>query len=1199
MSFNPSGGAQASLSVFSGLCSEMAPPDLPDGVSPDCADNEFVPGNVFSRRCLAKVFSSAFSGSPVPTLTYGKSFVTPSGGIQNLYLDSNGALWMEDLLNSPGTRTQIAQVTPGSYAKSVTAFGREYIAICNTLHGSDIPFQWDGVNLNRVTQDGPGSPPNVSTLVIPAVAMLSSGAGSGLTVVNATTTSLVGGNYTRVTVNVSSGASVLMPGNVVTLVGTSNALLNLTFPVAFVPSDTQIILYAFYSTFETGTGGTTSATSAYSISRANNIVTVNTASTHNLQVGYQAQISGVDATASPVAAISTVIINNTDSPGTATVTTSTPHGLSSGENIILRGIPSIAVGGGISAVSRQGGIVTVTTSAAHSLLPGSVVTLSGVSNSTFNTTLQVQFVIDSTNFTALQSDTADATSSGGNVNLSWPLPDTAVPTLFEVLDVPSATSFQVQVSWSDGTWTSGHVYLPWDGTYFVSTVNSSTQFQYQQNGPDMQSTAVGTVTPHGQVAPGQHQLQVLFLTNQGYVTKPSPPVTFNANGGQYVSVSNIPLGPSNIVARILAFTGAGGAYFFYIPVPAQVNGQIVSTATQINDNTTTSALLDFGDNTLFQALGINIPGNTPVNQIVLDGALAFGYYASRLITWGQRNRIQNLLNMSFDGGALPTSSTLPTGWIPNSAGAGGVLAAGHWNPGWSITAASPQGIHQSFYEDAYGAPIATPNTTYRLRCWLVGGSGTNTVVLTISSVSASFSSTATVSTVGAGGAWVEANFTTSMPTTIPTDMILTITGTVGVLVDEISIMYAQAPHLNTVMFGSYVDNPEAFDGLTGKFGASQDTRKIMDFGIIRQSMNFLTQDPSGRLHQVSDNGTTEPAGWTVNEIASDCGILSAFALTKSQADDNSASGGEEWFAWASSSGARIFGGDQPYKISQEIQPDWDLISPYYCTTTWALNDPVKRMMFFGLPQTNVDVQGAPSKIYTMSYRELDTAYQIATSGPIHTGLSGRLVATDHTRKWSPWNLTMNGASLMYRQATAGPGGLPPEALSVVLFAGNGQDPGAAAGFGNIYTLSAAKLTDDDYGQVHPYYTTYFFVTHEQEQALHCQNAKGEMVPLGSMRKLLQYVTAYIGYPAPSGTCNITLTFYPDSLTNAWPLTVTRALVVNPKFDLECAGGSAIGQRIAIKFAATPASGTDCGFSLQKVTAVLKRAERLLVRGSAT
>lgn len=76
--------------MFGGLVTETAPTDLPEGVSPDCAENVFTPGRVDSRPCLAKIFSTPFSGSPTPTMTYGKSFVTPSGGIQNLYLDSNG-----------------------------------------------------------------------------------------------------------------------------------------------------------------------------------------------------------------------------------------------------------------------------------------------------------------------------------------------------------------------------------------------------------------------------------------------------------------------------------------------------------------------------------------------------------------------------------------------------------------------------------------------------------------------------------------------------------------------------------------------------------------------------------------------------------------------------------------------------------------------------------------------------------------------------------------------------------------------------------------------------------------------------------------------------------------------------------------------------------------------------------------------------
>src|SRR6185312_7071248 len=107
------------------------------------------------------------------------------------------------------------------------------------------------------------------------------------------------------------------------------------------------------------------------------------------------------------------------------------------------------------------------------------------------------------------------------------------------------------------------------------------------------------------------------------------------------------------------------------------------------------------------------------------------------------------------------------------------------------------------------------------------------------------------------------------------------------------------PYLDTVAFGSYVNNPEAFDGLTGKFGAGTDTHKLMDFGIVRNALYLLTEDPGGRLHETVDNGVTEPSGWQVSEVGANCGMLSAFCLTKSQADDGTASGGEEWFAWAS------------------------------------------------------------------------------------------------------------------------------------------------------------------------------------------------------------------------------------------------------------------------------------------------------------
>ena len=62
-----------------------------------------------------------------------------------------------------------------------------------------------------------------------------------------------------------------------------------------------------------------------------------------------------------------------------------------------------------------------------------------------------------------------------------------------------------------------------------------------------------------------------FITRNSYYTAPSPPVTFTApTNVTGLAVTNIPIGPPNVVARVIAFTEAGqngvpGAYFKYLP----------------------------------------------------------------------------------------------------------------------------------------------------------------------------------------------------------------------------------------------------------------------------------------------------------------------------------------------------------------------------------------------------------------------------------------------------------------------------------------------------------------------------------------------------------------------------------------------------------------------------------------------------------
>ena len=216
----------------------------------------------------------------------------------------------------------------------------------------------------------------------------------------------------------------------------------------------------------------------------------------------------------------------------------------------------------------------------------------------------------------------------------------------------------------------------------------------------------------------------------------------------------------------------------------------------------------------------------------------------------------------------------------------------------------------------------------------------------------------------------------------------------------------------------------------------------------------------------------------------------------------------------------------------------------------------------------------------MNYVGLDSAFAIGSTGPIKIGFTGKRIATDHSRKWTRWNanVMLNGAARMSR----GTGGLEP-----VVFGGNGTLLNTGIpGTGQAYTLNPAKYTDDDYGRLYPYYVTFMMPGDEMEQAKE----------IAGFRKLLVYLMAYISAPVAS---MLTVTAYADQLVTPWPNPTIRALQAVPLSDIELAGSSAIGNRIAVKFSVDPiplAATPDCGCNLQRFTAWMRKA-RLSVRGT--
>lgn len=1273
MAFNPQNAVDASVGVFGGLVTEMSPINLPEGVSPDCPECAFSPGSVFTRAAFQKVFNPPLA--PGTTIPYGKSFVAPNGVIYNFYLASNGVLYLENLTASPGTAAAFFYSFPGSYARSATAFGREYIAISDGLHGADIPLQFDGTNLDRVTQDGPGSPPTVQSIALPASQLTSTGntltrSNNSVTGVTQTPHGLKVGYLAQIS-NVPDSNSTGVEQTAISSVVTNNpsywgfdsglyrslfapgtAPLSAFYVTNFgftIPAAATILgVTVSFQSWLQGPGSPATIAqvalwrSGGQLGTVKSPATTLTVTPTAYPFGSAADLWGATLTptvvndptfgfaisetigsertfispsctvqvfytlsgSGTIAEIQSITINNESNPGLALVTTSQPHGLLPDEFVSIVGVEP-AVVSAVASAQWVTGVTTLTTAQIHNLTPGALIQVAGVTTSTGTTTFsfdgtfsvltvpapnQVTYV--QVPITAADPDVINATASTGNITVAWPIPtNTPTPTYFEVVSAPTATTFYIQVNYSDATWTTGTVGFIWEGTFYVTAVPGPTVFVYQQYGPNGATSAIGTVTPYGQMAPGIHQVRQSFLTRQGFLTRPSPWAQFIANGGQYPQISDLAIGPSNVVARVLEFTGALGALFYYIPTIPQVDGIIVGTATQINDNTTTAILLDFSDNTLFTGLGTSIPGNNTPAQITLDGALGFASFDNYNVTWGQRNKVNAFLNMGFDGG-FSGNGGVPTGW--NVVGTGGSLEEGvaplpRSGFGWEVaipSAGSGFGrIQQPAYVDVNGAPILTPNTLYGFRLFtstMAPLAGNFVVTVLFTSPSVGVLATATLPIVftilgnGEVAAYTEGTFNVMTPATIPSDTLLDIS--VGcnaggfITLDEMAVTFAQTPFTNSVFNVSYLNNPEAFDGITGQMGPSTDPNQVMDFATISDIPYILTLEPSGRLHEITSTATSLPSGWQVNERAANCGVLSAFALTRSQADDNSSSGGEEWFAWASETGARIFGGNQVWKISQEIQPNWNAndqqqspveVNMSAGLTAWTLNDPVGRVLYFGLP---LGAATSPTSVYTMNYRELDSAESIAFSPPYRASLSGRLISTDNTRKWSIWNVAMAGAARMYRGA---------DQLMPVFFTG--------AGFGNVYVLNPNQYTDDDYGAIGNYYVTCALPTREQEQGLQ----------LNAARKLLAYVTGFI-----QSIAQVELILYPANLDNPWPLVTVRTPGVNPTFDLEATGSNCEFFRCFFKFTPLPTAGsTDVWMAIQRVTASMKPS-RVRVRGSA-
>lgn len=865
-------------------------------------------------------------------------------------------------------------------------------------------------------------------------------------------------------------------------------------------------------------------------------------------------------------------------------------------SVTLSNLASIAAAP--NGATEVGNVVTITTTTPHGLFgPGVFVNIQGIPTAGYNGIYQVDQIISTTKFTVINAGSGLGADGTGTMGLALV---TVVTAAAHGLSVGDA----VVMAGNNGSFNNGApttaagVETPLYWTV-VQVINATT-FVFGLSGPGgtLNTTtltnggASGTVTPGGLVSAGTHGVTVHFLTRNGYETKPAPTkVSWTCLGNRKAQITGLPIGPPDTVARIIDFTGAYGGNYFNIPTNQQIPGNsllfngtlappTIVQSTWVLDNATTTVTVNFPDNTLFNGIGIDQPGNNLFAQCVLAPCLGMHFYASRLWAWGELNKVQKFQNMGFEGGIQSGVMTTPLGWTPVGTAGTLVNAPNGFGWAWQITgdgvAHTQGGLQQSAYQNELFQQILSPNTAYTMWVWAKASAPALAGLLEfqLSAASTGFSSIAFVAcnTISTTGKFIQINFPQNTPSVIPPDMVLTvfgfnITNGATIVVDEQMMVFTAQPFRDSFFRISYVNNFEAFDLVTGELGPTEDAAPLRCASTLRGEMVFQTAE---RMHRTSDNGTSEPNGWIVNEVAM-VGAMSVNSMSP-------VAKGEEWFftlsGGTSGLGVYIYDGSGPYKVSQEYQTWFDGINQAAKSTAWLVNDPVIRRVYCSIPSSS---SAFPNLLTVMDYRELDQPGQIGGSPPIHISFTGKMIASDLVRKWTRWNLTLNCGTILYR----GNG-----VTQFVVGAGNGQAPGGAAGFGNLYYFDPNKLTDDDFGQMSPYYWTYGFVNHEMEQQMQ----------LGSHRHNYTYLTTrcigvgnLVVSPAINELTNIQRALRAQQLTS----TLTRDI----ERPLAGTGFSLKGERCFFKFAVMPLNGqTDVKFNLQKVVVTVREDELIPVAG---
>lgn len=665
---------QITLSKFGGLFTESDARDLPAGAAAECWDVDFLIAGVGIRPGLSKAISSYSPtvGSSSNWL-YLASANLPGDLQQTLAQNSAGSLYYENL-TAEGTMTGFySGIINNARAVGANIGEREYICLSDLNFGSDQPRQWDGTNLDRISQVGPGAGPSVpsvagSTYTISSISQPYSvhgidsiSWGSSINLYSATP---VGTNlYFLGSVVDSTFHNGIYVGDYVYVTGAGNLEglnPNGTYQVVSVGdfSDVdgdykyiQVTAAQANSDFARGTAGGTLQKTTAVVQLSNPIPQQDAA------VGSTITIAGTSVQQWN----DTWTIQDTPTEGQLSISSTSlasnvatfDYGVTSGNAPGWQASHIYNLGAQIVDGNGTGHVWAVTT-------PGT----SGGSEPTFPATPSGPVTDGGVTWTYQSGAKLDVTvfnTSNGNgiFNVQGAQILSATSTTFTIaLTASNVTSAAENGAAVSG---SGSVLIIDPGSVTAGSGNPGQD-------PIYGSSTGGEVLPvSSDLAAGQRYAILMFKTRSGYLTPASPPVEFYTTGSTTsLTFTNLAIGPPNVIARVIAITaanaGIGGPYY-YIPDDVTVAASSATLgATQtinktvVEDNTSVSSpAINLTDAVLLNSVDVTASGNNRLKVRELGECAKCVEFQDRVFYIGERVKVDNLKNPTFDGGVVGSS----------------------------------------------------------------------------------------------------------------------------------------------------------------------------------------------------------------------------------------------------------------------------------------------------------------------------------------------------------------------------------------------------------------------------------------------------------------------------------------------------------------------------------------------------------------